>query len=182
MQKEKIFSRRHKNRDDLAGEHKLGDIGQLVLLFVFILTIIVDIYFLKISNNFSQLLSLWIRIPLGLIIIFIGGVFAIRGLKIVFNETREEPRVIKEGVFGIVRHPIYLGSILTYLGFLVFSMSIIGVAVWLIIVLFYYFISIYEEKLLLQKFGNEYRNYMEKVPMMNVFLGLARLVRRKKKA
>lgn len=165
MQEEKIFGRRHKNRDDLAGEHKLGDIGQLVLLFAFILTIIVDIYILKISNNFSQLLSLWIRIPLGLIIIFIGGVFAMRGLKIVFNETREEPRVIKEGVFKIVRHPIYLGSILIYLGFLVFSMSIIGVAVWLIIILFYYFISIYEEKLLLQKFGDDYKEYIKEVPM-----------------
>jgi protein-S-isoprenylcysteine O-methyltransferase Ste14 len=165
MQKEKIFSRRHKNRDDLAGEHKLGDIGQLFLLFVFILTIIVDIHFLKISNNFSQLLSLWIRIPLGLIIIFIGGVFAMKGLKIVFSETREEPCVIREGVFKIVRHPIYLGSILTYLGFLVFSMSIIGVTVWLIIVLFYYFISIYEEKLLLQKFGDDYKEYMKEVPM-----------------
>jgi len=151
----------------------------LVLLFVFILAIVIDIYFLKIPNSFFQLLSLWTRISLGLIIIFIGGVFVERGLKTVFSETREKPHVIKKGVFKIVRHPVYLGSILTYLGFLIFSMSIIGIAVWLIIILFYYFISIYEERLLLQKFGNEYRNYMKKVPMMNIFLGLIRLISHK---
>ena len=180
MKKEKIFTKRHKGREDLAGEHKWGDMIQLILLFVFILAVIADKGFLKISNSFSQILPSWVRIFLGLIVIFIGGALAKSGLNVVFGEVRGNPRVIREGAFKIVRHPVYLGSILTYLGFLMFSMSVLAAVVWLIIISFYYFISAYEEKLLLQKFGDEYKNYMKEVPMMNLFSGLAGLIRHKK--
>jgi protein-S-isoprenylcysteine O-methyltransferase Ste14 len=165
MQEEKIFTRRHKNRDDLAGEHKWGDMGQLVLLVVFILVIIGDIYFLKISARLHELISLWVKLPLGLFFILFGGILARNGLKIIFGETRREPCVIKKGVFGLVRHPIYLGSILVYLGFLILTYSILGLMVWIIIIFFYHLISCYEEKLLLQKFGDDYKKYMKEVPM-----------------
>ena len=165
MQEEKIFTRRHENRDDLAGEYKWGDIGQLILLIAFILVIIVDVYFLEISTGLHKLISLWVRLPLGLLFVLLGGMLARNGLKVIFGETRTEPRVIKKGVFGLARHPIYLGSILTYLGFLIFTYSIFGLMVWIIIIFFYHFISRYEEKLLLQRFGDDYKEYMKEVPM-----------------
>ncbi len=165
MQEQKIFSRKHKNRDDLAGEYKWGHIGQLILLFIFIFTIVIDKYFLKISTELSNLISLWIRLPVGLIFVFLGGILAKNGLRIVFEETRQEPRVIKKGVFRLVRHPIYLGSILVYFGFLIFTCSILGLIIWFTIIFFYHFISRYEEKLLLRKFGEGYKQYMKEVPM-----------------
>jgi len=88
------------------------------------------------------------------------------GLKIVFRETREEPQVITTGVFSIVRHPIYLSSILLYLGFILLSLSLLSVLVWVIIVIFYYMISRYEEKLPTQRFGLAYEEYKKKVPML----------------
>jgi protein-S-isoprenylcysteine O-methyltransferase Ste14 len=91
--------------------------------------------------------------------------FARSGLKTVFGEERNELAVIKTGVFSIVRHPIYLGAILLYLGFIIISLSIISLCIWLIIILFYYFISRYEEKLLIDKLGSQYEVYMNEVPM-----------------
>ncbi len=66
----------------------------------------------------------------------------------------------------MVRHPIYLGAILFYSGLLVLTLSIIAVAIWILIIAFYYFISKHEEKLLLEKFGKDYEEYKKEVPML----------------
>jgi protein-S-isoprenylcysteine O-methyltransferase Ste14 len=121
-QQEKIFDReRHAGRQDLAGEHKIGDMGQLVFLLIFLGVWITDT-FLKFSIILAPPLSLIIRIPLGVSILLIAGWLARSGLRVVFGEVRQEPRVIHEGVFSLVRHPIYLGAILAYLGLLVVSL------------------------------------------------------------
>jgi len=159
-------ARRHENRDDLAGEHKWGDLGQLVLLFIFIIAVVIDKLFLKMLDSLFEEVTLWFQLVGGIIFVTLGGLLAKKGLKIVFNEKRTKPQVIDIGVFKIVRHPIYLGSILTYVGFLFFTFSFLGFLVWLVIIFFYFYISYYEEKLLLKKFGEEYRNYQKRVPMI----------------
>ncbi len=87
------------------------------------------------------------------------------GLSIVFGERRDELQVIREGVFGVVRHPIYLSEIILYLGFLLISVSLAATIVWIFAICFLHYISRHEEKLLIDQFGEEYRQYMQKVPM-----------------
>ena len=99
------------------------------------------------------------------IILVIAGALAWVGMKIVFGENREKPAVIRKGVFNLVRHPIYLGAILLYLGLIILTLSLAATVVWIITILFYHFISRYEEKLLLEKFGKDYEEYMREVPM-----------------
>ncbi len=108
---------------------------------------------------------------LGLPILLASGLLAKKGLGIIFGEVREKPEIIEKDIFKIVRHPIYLGSILLYLGLTILTCSIASAVVWIIIVLFYYYISKYEEELLLKEFGADYKNYMERVPMLipNIF-------------
>jgi protein-S-isoprenylcysteine O-methyltransferase Ste14 len=166
-QQEKIFDReRHKGREDLAGEHKIGDMGQLVFLLIFLGVWITDTFFLKFSIILANPIALIVRIPVGIGILVIAGWLARSGLSIVFGQVRQEPRVIREGVFSMVRHPIYLGAILVYLGLLIFSFSIAAALVWVIIIGFYYFLCRHEEKLLTAKFGDDYTTYMRQVPML----------------
>ena len=161
-----MFDRkRHNNRDDLAGEHFFSDLGQLILLLVFLTVWIIDSFFLHYSTFVAKYIPLFIRIPVSVIILFLAGYLAKAGLNIVFGEIREEPGVIKEGVFGIVRHPVYLGSILFYLGLLIFTFSIFATIIWFIIIAFYYYIARHEEKLLLKRFVKDYEEYMKEVPM-----------------
>jgi len=108
---------------------------------------------------------LLIRIPLGIILLLLSFYLARKGMSIVFGEVRKEPNVIRKSVFGIVRHPIYLSEILLYLGFLMFSISLAAAVAWIGAIVFLYYISHYEEKLLLSYFGEEYRKYMNEVPM-----------------
>jgi len=164
---EGIFDKEYqKEREDLAGENKLGDMGQLILFFVFLVIWIMDTFFLRYSVLATGQIIKFISIPIAIMILCVAGYLAKTGLEIVFGQVRDKPRVIREGVFSLVRHPIYLGAILLYLGLLVFSFSIISVIIWMIIITFYYFISKYEERLLIEKYGKDYEEYMEDVPML----------------
>ena len=163
------MTRRHthrslQERDDLTGEHRLGDAGQLALALLFAATWIVDTFFLRITTFLNRRVPLGIRIPLGVILLALSGYLAAQGLSIVFGEEREEPGVIRKGVFSVVRHPIYLGEIVVYLGFLMLSVSLAAAVVWAVAIVFLHAISRYEERLLLARFGEAYEAYVREVP------------------
>ena len=153
------------HRDDLVGEHPFGDSGQLILLIVFLAVWIADSFIFRFSTFAVEYISPFVRIPLGVTILFISGYLAKGGMSAVFGEERQEPVLVHRGVFNRVRHPVYLGCILFYLGLLIFTLSATAGLIWITIIVFYHYISKYEERLLLTEFGKEYEQYMERVPM-----------------
>lgn len=173
MENEKIF-KKHDKRKDLAGEHVFGDLGQIIFLVIFLTVWITDYFFIKYSIQLSEYAPLYIRIPLAIFVFIIAGYLARQGLTAVFAEVREKPIVIRKGVFGIVRHPIYLGAILFYLSLLIVFFSTAASFVWLVIILFYIFLCKHEEKLLTEKFGSDYEQYKLETPML-----IPRLIKRK---
>jgi len=156
----------HHDRPDLVGEHKFGDAGQLILLVLFLILWVLDSFVFSFSTKLMEVIPWFIRYPLAIVILVAAGYFARSGLRTVFGEIKQEPQVYSSGVFAIVRHPIYLGAILLYLGFIIFTLSIASFILWLLIIVFYVFISRYEERLLLKHFGEKYKDYQAKVPML----------------
>jgi protein-S-isoprenylcysteine O-methyltransferase Ste14 len=156
----------HEDRKDLAGEYRWGDTGQIVLLFVFIIGMISDLFLFKVSDSWQDVYPWYFRIVIFLPLLFVAGYFAQQAHKKVFKEERKELMVIKTDVFARIRHPMYFGSILTYLGFVILSLSVIALLIFVVIVIFYYYLCRYEEQLLLAKLGDEYKNYMKNVPML----------------
>jgi protein-S-isoprenylcysteine O-methyltransferase Ste14 len=152
-------------REDIVGEHRLSDSGQLVLAGLFLVTWITDSFLLKWTTFLNPIVPWFVRVPLGVVLLVLSGYLARRGLDLVFKEERETPRVIREGVFGIVRHPVYLSEIVLYLGLLLLSTSLIAAGVWIVAIGFLHFISRHEETLLLARFGEDYERYMREVPM-----------------
>ena len=155
----------HGQRDDLTGERIIGDAGQLVLACLFAATWIVDTFFFQYTTFLNQSVPLVVRIPAGVALLILSGYLARTGMSIVFGEKRDKPCVIRKSVFNVVRHPIYLSEILLYLGLLMLSISIAAAVVWIVAIGFFHYISRYEEKLLLARFGEEYEQYMREVPM-----------------
>ncbi len=155
----------HHHRDDLTGEHTMGDAGQLVLACLFAATWIADTFLLKYTTFLNQYVPIAARIPIGVVLLILSSYLARAGLAIVFGEERKKPGVIKKGVFSLMRHPIYLGEILLYLGLLMLSISLAAAVVWIVAIAFLRYISRYEERLLLERFGVEYEQYMREVPM-----------------
>jgi protein-S-isoprenylcysteine O-methyltransferase Ste14 len=75
-----------------------------------------------------------------------------------------EHRVVSTGAYGFVRHPIYLGAFLIWLGLLLAFRTPWLAAVLVLYVLPAYWIYIRaEEEMLVRHLGNEYRHYRESV-------------------
>jgi protein-S-isoprenylcysteine O-methyltransferase Ste14 len=68
-------------------------------------------------------------------------------------------KVVSSGAFRYVRHPLYLGCLLFYLGLAVSTASIFSLALSVVIFVFYNYIGSFEERLLDKKFGEEYTKY-----------------------
>lgn len=155
----------HQQRDDLAGEHAMGDAGQLVVACLFAATWIADSFFFKYTTFLNEIVPPLARVPCGIVLLVLSGYPAKTGLSIVFGEERDPPGVIRESVFNVVRYRIYLSEILFYLGLLMLSMSLAAAVVWIVAIGFFHYISLCEERMLVARFGQEYEEYMRKVPM-----------------
>jgi protein-S-isoprenylcysteine O-methyltransferase Ste14 len=152
-------------RDDLTGEHAVGDAGQIVLACLFAATWITDTFFFQYSTFVNQYVPIGVKIPFGVVLLVLSGYLARTGLSIVFDEERKKPGVIRKSVFSVVRHPVYLSEILLSLGLLMLSISLAAAVVWVVTIAFLHYISRFEERLLLERFGEEYELYMREVPM-----------------
>ena len=88
-------------------------------------------------------------------------------------------RLVDTGIYSVVRHPQYLGGILA-----VFITTLLWYPHWLFGVLgtigavVLYMGAREEDQRLIQQFGEDYQHYIQKVPGMNILVGLIRLVHR----
>ena len=156
----------HEHRSDLAGEHRWGDIGQSILLVVFIIGMVADVFVFHFSSFVQDPVPWYIPVIVFLPIFLLAGYFAQKAHKKIFQEERKELVVIKSDVYSQLRHPMYFGSILLFLSFVVLSLSLVALGIFIVIVCFYYFLCWYEEKVLVEKLGKEYEEYMKQVPML----------------
>jgi protein-S-isoprenylcysteine O-methyltransferase Ste14 len=127
------------------------------------------------ANSMGILFVIFIRMPIstswllpysGLGLIIIGMVIrfaAIISLGRFFTvdvTIRQDHRIKKDGIYSLIRHPSYLGSILSFIGFGLslnnwLSLPVIVIPVTMAML---YRIRI-EEKVLLDRFGQEYAEY-----------------------
>jgi protein-S-isoprenylcysteine O-methyltransferase Ste14 len=149
----------------LPAEHPWGDAGQIVFTILFLVIWIVDTFVLRYTTFINAHAPLALRVSIGAVNILVALYLARASHRLVLGEESDTPRVIHESVYGIVRHPMYLSEILLGLGFLLFSLSLAAVVVWVLAIGFLHVIAKYEERQLLAHFGDEYRDYMQEVPM-----------------
>ena len=71
------------------------------------------------------------------------------------------------GIYSMMRHPLYLGNITTYMGWAVFSGIDWLVPVFLVLFIAYYRLIIYaEEQFLYRKFGSMHSDWKNKTPLL----------------
>jgi protein-S-isoprenylcysteine O-methyltransferase Ste14 len=85
--------------------------------------------------------------------------------KILFEKIdKPSDTLITNGILKHVRNPLYLGVLLLYVAFILLSISLISVIIFVIICLIYDKMVNFEEKILEEMFGVEYLEYKNKVP------------------
>jgi len=161
-----MSTKKHAKHPHLTGEHRWGDMGQLILFFMFLGIWITDSFLLQFSTFAGEVVPDYLQMTAAGLILIAGWYLARSGMKAVFGTKRVKPEIINTGVFRIVRHPIYLGAILFYLGATLITMSIASAAFWLIIIGVYIIICRYEERILTEAFGNDYLEYKKKTGML----------------
>jgi protein-S-isoprenylcysteine O-methyltransferase Ste14 len=139
------------------------------LLVLFLLIWVVDSFLLKISTFLSDDISFLIRLVI-LSLALIAAVYLIRSGHVVVSHEQRPSGVVSTGAFRHVRHPLYLGSILFYLGLAVSTASLFSLVLVVVIFSFYNYIASYEEKIMVEQFDEEYRSYKKRtgkwVPMI----------------
>jgi len=143
------------------GEHPFGDAGQLILLGVFLAVWAGDSFFLRYSTFLSDSVPRYIRLVVMGIAFAAALYLSFTGHAAVSHERRFTG-VITTGAFRHVRHPLYLASMLIYIGLAVSTASLLSLALLLPIFAFYNHIASHEERLMETKFGDEYRVYKVK--------------------
>ncbi|MGA1843337.1 MAG: methyltransferase family protein [bacterium] len=142
------------------GEHPFGDTGQVIALGSFLVVWVGDSFFLRASTFLSDVVPLAVRLALSAPVIILGMSLAVSGHKVA-GPKHDPAGVVTTGAFRYVRHPLYLGCILFYLGLCIATASLFSLAVLTAIIFFYNYIAGYEERLLDVRYGEGYRRYKE---------------------
>ncbi|WP_455276431.1 4Fe-4S binding protein [[Eubacterium] cellulosolvens] len=138
---------------------------------------------------FGPYLGLTVPFYVGWIVLAVSLLFFFS--PVLYFKTRGKPAegkgimdttvIVDSGTYGIVRHPQYLGAILTICASILISQHWLFVLIAILMVwITPKWIREAEENLIL-KFGDDYKRYMQKVPKMNFLLGIIRLLRRRRK-
>jgi protein-S-isoprenylcysteine O-methyltransferase Ste14 len=149
-------------RNDADAELPHAHLLQILYLILFSTLWLLDSFIFNFSTFLASLIPLAIRVILALSVLGLGFSMTSLGHWLLFNKELW-PGLVTTGIFAYVRHPMYLGYILAYLGCIVGTMSLLSIIPWLLITHLYATMASYEEQKLEQKFGKEYAEYTRKV-------------------
>lgn len=148
----------------IHGEHPWGDRGQIICLLLFMIVWILDSFIFKFSIYLAAWIPLYVRIIVAGVV-FMFAIYLMRsGHRAISHEVQTQPRVLKDGAFARVRHPLYLAALLFYVFLFFLTLSLLSLGIFAGIFVFYNAIAAYEERWLDKKFGEEYRDYRSRVP------------------
>lgn len=120
---------------------------------------------------------------------FVGIGLLILAYSIAYLRIKKKGGLVTSGPYGLVRHPQYLGMILSTLGFTGWSVWILNntfgmgflspsqtVGVWFIELFAYILLAVIEEQHLSRKYGESFKSYKSRVPFFIPFLKTKRVV------
>ena len=86
--------------------------------------------------------------------------------------------VVDSGIYAVVRHPMYLSGMLFFISLVFISQHWLSLIFSIPVTVYFYISTWSEERSSIDKFGDAYMEYMQRVPRMNLLLGIFRLWRR----
>ena len=153
-------------------------IGHIVYIALYGLLIVFSILFYNSANLAALLYVGWITLVFGIIILLSS------------SQSRKRSRVrengvskeifVEKGLYAFVRHPEFLGHILIVFSLILIAQHSVNLVIGAMLIFLLCFAMIEEEKRNIRKFGNAYRAYMQRVPRINLLIGIIRRMYSKK--
>lgn len=144
--------------------------GFPLTVYVIIRTFGIDREYVS-ANLWSTLVGLgetgmFVSMLVGYALAIIGVGMFIHGSRAVYK-ARHDNRLVTDGLYRFVWHPQYTGLFLALFGEGVIHWpTIFSVVLFPVLVLAYYLLARKEEREMIRKFGDKYRAYMRRVPML----------------
>ncbi len=148
----------------------------IVITGIGFISAVIDFVFLQ--NLKFQLFAL-----IGLVLAVVGGYLRVKarlqlrekaGFDNLVSTSRlqivEGQRLVKDGLYKGIRHPLYLGEILRNLGIVSIFSSGIGILFIMIGAIFLIFRMSAEEEMLLEAFGSDYEDYKRRTKRLIPYL------------
>lgn len=112
-----------------------------------------------------------IEIPLRVLTLalVVGFVFAFNQMRELTaeSEARKRPELVRSGIYGYLRHPVYLGAIMWVVMAFVFSPTVVRAVMLPVSTACFLLAARMEDKMNLEKFGKDFNRYREEVPGFN---------------
>ena len=141
-------------------------VNGLSFALFFYLASTLDVYYVSPPIRYLA----WILLSLGVVLIV---------LSIAALVNNRKAGLIEWGIYGIVRHPMYLGAMILFLSWIFFHPHWIIVLISSVNIAIVYWFLLQGERQNITKFGDTYRRYMETVPRINLLTGLSRRLQSK---
>jgi len=148
----------------IGAEYPYSHSIQLLFIILFTSSWFIDAIFLKTSIQFGNLIIDIFRLTLFLLFLILAFLCIKSSGFIISEEIINQRRVVEQGIYSRVRHPMYLGILLIYVAFIFLTLSFICLIIFIFIIIIMNKMADYEENALEKIFENEYRTYVKKTP------------------
>jgi protein-S-isoprenylcysteine O-methyltransferase Ste14 len=147
-----------------GNEHPQSHLYQLISITGFAAIWTLDTFVIEFSTQLNAYTSGVFRFIIAIPVFLLAFYLMWAAGKTLFIESEHSSGLITGGILARVRHPLYLGSLLICLGFLISSMSLIAMVAYVGVCLVHNNLANYEEMDLIRIYGDEYIEYRNKVP------------------
>jgi protein-S-isoprenylcysteine O-methyltransferase Ste14 len=109
-----------------------------------------------------------LHLTLALVFVIPGAWLGIKGVADLGLETAETHRasqIITTGIYSRIRHPQYLGAVVSHIGITFLVSGLYSLLVTPLVAIINWTLCCKEEKELVREFGDAYSNYQTQVPM-----------------
>jgi len=114
-------------------------------------------------------------VAIGWMVFGIGALFYV--MSVLTLRRKGVSKIVDTGIYGIVRHPVYLGAMMMFFSHILLGQNWIAAIGSIVAIVCCYMIILSGDQRNIEKFGDDYKRYMEKVPRINLLLGIIRLLR-----
>jgi len=142
------------------------------------------VFFLGVVNEMGYDIILYLGMGIWFLSIIFGWIpiftFKKKGGVKKGDSYMKTTKVVDTGIYSILRHPQYTAGQLASIALVLMAQDITVTVMGFIVVVLLYTDMLQADKELIERFGDEYKKYMEKVPRANFLSGAIRSIGRKK--
>jgi len=153
-------------------------IGHIAYIFLYGVLVISTVFLYNSANLVKLLYTGWVILTLGIVFLLWSSKSRKKGHT---EDNSSRKALVESGMYAFVRHPEFLGHILIIFALVIISQHLICLITGAILIVLLCLAMIEEEKRNIKKFGDSYRDYMKRVPRINLIVGIIKHSKSKRK-